>query len=146
MAVSNELIDPPAAAEPRTPTSTPQSPGTPIPAHQCRGCRVSFCQPLGCGHVYCNDCLGPPHSLSPGKMGCPECDRSDATPPTPLMPEPKIEHEPEPNPKRTRQPSWLLVGILVSITVLNIVFAVFLIISGILMASDANRVMSTKDR
>ncbi|KAK2042356.1 hypothetical protein LZ31DRAFT_556105 [Colletotrichum somersetense] len=55
MTAPNEVSDTPAAAGPRTPTSTPQSPGTPTPVHQCRNCRLSFCQPLGCGHVYCNE-------------------------------------------------------------------------------------------
>ncbi|OHE92233.1 hypothetical protein CORC01_12469 [Colletotrichum orchidophilum] len=67
------------AAEPRTPMSTPASgPASPgvTPAHQCRQCRASFCQPLGCGHVYCNQCVGLHHI-------CPECDRHTIVPSKP---------------------------------------------------------------
>ncbi|OHW92270.1 hypothetical protein CSPAE12_09098 [Colletotrichum incanum] len=86
MIALNETSDAPTTAEPWTPTSTPQSPGTMTPSHQCRNCRVSFCQPLGCGHVYCNECLGPRHNLAPGDTGCSECDRAIPTPPKTLTP------------------------------------------------------------
>ncbi|KAK1675328.1 hypothetical protein BDP55DRAFT_632490 [Colletotrichum godetiae] len=78
MAAANDTNALAAVAEPRTPTSTPASgpvsPGV-APVHQCRQCRASFCQPLGCGHVYCDECAGPHHK-------CPECDRQ-LVPPKP---------------------------------------------------------------
>ncbi|KAK1722494.1 hypothetical protein CaCOL14_006187 [Colletotrichum acutatum] len=78
-ASANDTNVPAAVAEPRTPTSTPASgsasPGV-APAHQCRQCRASFCQPLGCGHVYCDECAGPRHE-------CPECNRHPVVSPKP---------------------------------------------------------------
>ncbi|KAK2025032.1 hypothetical protein LX32DRAFT_643108 [Colletotrichum zoysiae] len=124
MTAQNEVSDTPAAAGPRTPTSTPQSPGTPTPVHQCRNCRVSFCQPLGCGHVYCNECLGPPHTLAPGSTGCPECDGTKSTPSKLLTPEPKAEHETDHESgeryyKRARRTSWISLVMLILTMVLG---------------------------
>ncbi|KAK1980634.1 hypothetical protein LZ30DRAFT_119880 [Colletotrichum cereale] len=140
MIAPNEASDAPAAPEPRTPASTPQSPGTATPAHQCRNCCVSFCQPLGCGHVYCNECLGPSHNLAPGNTGCPECDREKATHPKPLTPEPKVEHEPdhelrERYLKRTRRLSWILLAMIA----LNMVLSVLLLYTGAGLASTVSR-------
>ncbi|KAK1990384.1 hypothetical protein LX36DRAFT_620823 [Colletotrichum falcatum] len=87
MIAPNEADDTPAAALPKTPASTPQSPDTVTPAHQCKTCRTSFCQPLGCGHVYCNECLGS------GNTSCPECGRGNEMPRKSLTPEPKVEHD-----------------------------------------------------
>ncbi|EFQ31379.1 uncharacterized protein GLRG_06523 [Colletotrichum graminicola M1.001] len=145
MTAPDEASDTPAAAGPRTPTSTPQSPGTPTPAHQCRNCRASFCQPLGCGHVYCNECLGSPHSLAPGSTGCPECDRRKVTPPKPLTPEPKFEHEPNHESgelylKRTRRISWVSLVMLLMIMVLGII----MIFASIELACAAGRLSSAK--
>ncbi|KAK0380041.1 hypothetical protein CLIM01_02588 [Colletotrichum limetticola] len=85
-AAANDTNVPAAGTEPRTPTSTPASgsasPGV-APAHQCRQCRASFCQPLGCGHVYCNECAGPHHQ-------CPECNRRPV-----VSPKPSIEKPPK---------------------------------------------------
>ncbi|UQC85935.1 uncharacterized protein CLUP02_11434 [Colletotrichum lupini] len=80
-AAANDTNVPAAGTEPRTPTSTPASgsasPGV-APAHQCRQCRASFCQPLGCGHVFCDECAGPHHQ-------CPECNRRPVVSPKPSI-------------------------------------------------------------
>ncbi|OLN87108.1 hypothetical protein CCHL11_06553 [Colletotrichum chlorophyti] len=49
------------------------------PAHQCRDCRASFCQPLTCGHVYCDKCFRKHES-------CPECRHLTSSPTSPTSP------------------------------------------------------------
>ncbi|KAL0943069.1 uncharacterized protein CTRU02_200955 [Colletotrichum truncatum] len=81
---------PPAST--RSGTQSPTNTGAPKDTaehnHQCRACRASFCQPLNCGHVYCEECLPP----SSRQEGCPECKRQSA-------PSPPRTARPPPGPK-----------------------------------------------
>ncbi|WQF88094.1 Putative Zinc finger, RING-type [Colletotrichum destructivum] len=143
MAAANEASSPPTATEPRTPTSTPQSPGTVTPAHQCRICRASFCQPLGCGHVYCVECLGPRHNAAPGKAGCPECDRNNPTPPRTVTPEPKAEPEFDYRRVRTVRQIQHTHGMVKVLFLLNLLSLAFLIAIGIVFAVIVSRLVDT---
>ncbi|KAF9880533.1 hypothetical protein CkaCkLH20_01575 [Colletotrichum karsti] len=99
--VAEQRTEPSTPARSASPKSTAAAPASapahedmPDHSHQCRECRASFCQPLSCGHMYCDECLPPPR-LS----GCPECRRQSIANRPPVQPSQPSQPVPQPEPK-----------------------------------------------